>query len=95
MTRYGVDLGKKKIGKDGAEEVNEALTKISEKTKEKRAARAAVQKLDPGLEEQFSSGRLLACISSRPGQIGRADGYILEGAELQFYKRKLEKKKSK
>lgn len=44
-------------------------------------------------QEQFQSGRLLACIASRPGQCGRADGYILEGEELSFYKRKLEKKK--
>jgi small subunit ribosomal protein S8e len=43
--------------------------------------------------DQFSSGRLLACISSRPGQSGRCDGYILEGKELEFYQRKLEKKK--
>lgn len=33
------------------------------------------RKLDPHVEEQFSSGRLLAAISSRPGQCGRADGY--------------------
>lgn len=32
------------------------------------------RKLDPHIEEQFGSGRLLACISSRPGQCGRADG---------------------
>ncbi len=30
--------------------------------------------LEQGLEEQFSSGRLLAAITSRPGQSGRADG---------------------
>ncbi|RVW83227.1 40S ribosomal protein S8 [Vitis vinifera] len=42
-------------------------------------------KLDPHIEEQFGSGRLLASISSRPGQCGRADGYILEGKELEFY----------
>lgn len=35
------------------------------------------RKLDPHVEEQFSSGRLLAAISSRPGQCGRADGYVL------------------
>ena len=28
---------------------------------------------------RFQSGRLLACIASRPGQCGRADGYVLEG----------------
>ena len=49
--------------------------------------------IDPNLEEQFNTGRLLACISSRPGQVGRADGYILEGKELEFYVKKMEKKK--
>lgn len=34
------------------------------------------RKLDPHVEEQFSGGRLLAAISSRPGQCGRADGYV-------------------
>ena len=37
----------------------------------------------------LQAGRLYACISSRPGQCGRADGYILEGKELDFYLRKL------
>jgi small subunit ribosomal protein S8e len=45
------------------------------------------------MEEQFKGGRLLASISSRPGQTGRADGYILEGKELEFYLKKLQKKK--
>merc|ERR550537_435672 len=35
-----------------------------------------------------ATGRVLAAISSRPGQSGRADGYILEGAELAFYQKK-------
>lgn len=35
------------------------------------------------LESQFGAGRLYAVISSRPGQCGRADGYILEGKELE------------
>lgn len=30
---------------------------------------------------------------SRPGQCGRCDGYILEGRELEFYVRKMQKKK--
>ena len=33
-------------------------------------------KLDTHLEEQFASGRLMAAIASRPGQCGRADGYV-------------------
>ena len=36
-------------------------------------------------QEQIQSGRLLAAISSRPGQSGRCDGYVLEGDELTFY----------
>ena len=40
-------------------------------------------KIDPLLESQFAAGRLYAAISSRPGQSGRADGYILEGQELE------------
>jgi len=39
--------------------------------------------------------RVLAKLSSRPGQSGRADGYILEGKELEFYARKIEAKKGK
>lgn len=38
--------------------------------------RQLARKLDAHVEEQFSSGRLLAAISSRPGQCGRADGYV-------------------
>lgn len=36
-----------------------------------------------------------ACIASRPGQCGRADGYIMEGKELEFYLRKIKAKKGK
>lgn len=43
-------------------------------------------KVDPLLESQFAAGRLYASISSRPGQSGRADGYILEGRELEVSK---------
>lgn len=47
------------------------------------------------IDDQFTTGRLLACISSRPGQCGRCDGYILEGKELEFYQRRLQRKKGK
>ncbi|KAL0573527.1 ribosomal protein S8A [Marasmius crinis-equi] len=52
-------------------------------------------KIDPLLESQFAAGRLYATISSRPGQSGRADGYILEGKELEFYVRKIRSGKQK
>ena len=38
---------------------------------------------------------VVAAIASRPGQVGRADGYILEGRELEFYLRKIRAKKAK
>ena len=44
------------------------------------------------MEEQIKSGKILARICSRPGQTGRADGYIIEGSELEFYQKKIQKK---
>jgi small subunit ribosomal protein S8e len=87
---YGVALGRKAAKKDADAEEEE---KKSGHVVAKQKARAADQKLDPSIEDQFNSGRLLACIASRPGQSGRCDGYILEGEELNFYKKKLDKKK--
>merc|ERR1711924_286946 len=90
LTRYGIDLSKKKKGAEKGQ-----MTEIvgSRHALALKAGRARTTKLDPALQEQFGSGRLLAAISSRPGQSGRADGYILEGDELVFYKKKMEKKK--
>ena len=45
--------------------------------------RCSDAKIDALLETQFGAGRLYAVISSRPGQVGRGDGYILEGKELE------------
>ncbi|KZP34162.1 40S ribosomal protein S8 [Athelia psychrophila] len=66
---------------------NHAQRKLDENKKE--------AKIDTLLESQFSAGRLYATISSRPGQSGRADGYILEGRELEFYLRKIRTGKQK
>ena len=46
-------------------------------------------KIESVLEKQFEAGRLMAVVSSRPGQSGRCDGYVLEGEELQFYQRNM------
>jgi small subunit ribosomal protein S8e len=48
--------------------------KKSNNVQRKLEKRQQGRTLDSHIEEQFSSGRLLACISSRPGQCGRADG---------------------
>ena len=88
---YGQTLGRKRQQKattaEGAEE-----KKSSKSVDKKQATRYAAQgKVDPALERQFEAGRLYAVVSSRPGQCGRVDGYILEGEELAFYQRAIRK----
>jgi small subunit ribosomal protein S8e len=87
---YGVEVGLKKKSAAAAETEEE---KKSNHVKRKLRQRNQNRKLDQALDDQFSIGRLYACISSRPGQCGRADGYILEGKELEFYAKKMQKKK--
>jgi len=88
---YNVALGRKK---NAAAPEDDPLTKPKSRhlvhKLEKRADLAKA--IDPHLEQQFFVGRLYACISSRPGQSGRCDGYILEGKELDFYLKKLKAK---
>ncbi|CAL6006876.1 Ribosomal_protein S8 [Hexamita inflata] len=45
--------------------------------------------VDAAVTEQLKEGKVLAKITTRPGQCGKADGYLLEGPELAFYQRKL------
>ncbi|CAR22075.1 40S ribosomal protein S8 [Lachancea thermotolerans] len=87
-SHYGQTLGKKKSGK-----VEEEIVSQSKNAEKKWASRAADAKVEQAVDAQFGSGRLYACISSRPGQSGRCDGYILEGEELAFYLRRLTAKK--
>eukprot|EP00999_Lentomonas_sp_LEN2_P000715 NODE_1711_length_760_cov_126.657188_g1662_i0.p1 GENE.NODE_1711_length_760_cov_126.657188_g1662_i0~~NODE_1711_length_760_cov_126.657188_g1662_i0.p1 ORF type:complete len:208 (+),score=49.82 NODE_1711_length_760_cov_126.657188_g1662_i0:66-689(+) len=88
--RYGIYLGKKKKGAKATE-----IAKVKEVTEKRRRARAAKRKPLQGLEPGFRAGRVLAILTSRPGQVGRCDGRLLEGAELAFYQKKTEKKKKK
>uniref|UniRef100_A0A2C9JF02 Small ribosomal subunit protein eS8 n=1 Tax=Biomphalaria glabrata TaxID=6526 RepID=A0A2C9JF02_BIOGL len=92
---YATPLGRKK-GVKLSEEEEAVLNKVrSKKTQKKYEARKKIAKVEPALDEQFSTGRVYAKISSRPGQSGRVDGYLLEGKELDFYTRKLKSKKAK
>ena len=86
-----MELGKKKQ-KEAAAEGAEAK-KRSRHVLAVLKKRQADRKIDQHVADQFTAGRLLGCIVSRPGQSGRADGYILEGKELEFYIKKMEKKK--
>ncbi|NP_001086481.1 ribosomal protein S8 L homeolog [Xenopus laevis] len=88
-------LGRKKGAKLTPEEEEILNKKRSKKTQKKYEERKKTAKISPLLEEQFQQGKLLACIASRPGQCGRADGYVLEGKELEFYLRKIKAKKGK
>jgi len=72
------------------------INKASAELKRKWSYRTRTHKIEKPLEDQLKLGRILAKITTRPGQHGRADGVLLEGAELSFYQKKLEsKKKSK
>ena len=64
---------------------------VAKKLKERNAKHAVAANVDA----QFVTGRLYALVTSRPGQCGRCDGYVLEGKELDFYLKKMQKKKSK
>eukprot|EP00879_Flechtneria_rotunda_P000077 GHRR01000120.1.p1 GENE.GHRR01000120.1~~GHRR01000120.1.p1 ORF type:complete len:210 (+),score=45.12 GHRR01000120.1:109-738(+) len=89
---YGTELGTKK----GEEKTEAAEAKGSSHLQRKMKERLRQhKKLESALADQFGVGRLYACISSRPGQCGRCDGYILEGRELEFYLKKMQKKKAK
>jgi small subunit ribosomal protein S8e len=89
---YGVSVGRKnKKGKED-EKAEEPKTQ-SKSVLAKIAKRQESRSLDTNLNSQFDTGRLLACISSRPGQCGRCDGYVLEGKELEFYVKRMARKK--
>jgi small subunit ribosomal protein S8e len=101
LQHYGVEIGRKKKSAVAAKKEGEEAEAASEEVKKSNHVVRKLEKrqenraLDSHFEEQFGGGRLLACISARPGQCGRADGYILEGKELEFYMKKLQKKKGK
>ena len=88
---YCKPLGRKK----GSKQAEDLMKNKSKRVEKKLKLRQTKAKVEQSLEEQFPNGRVLAAISSRPGQVGRADGYILEGAELQFYLKKIKSKKHK
>jgi len=87
-SHYGVKVGIKK----GAPVPEADDTKKSDHVQRKIAARQKTRSLENALDHQFASGRLLAKVTSRPGQCGRCDGVILEGPELAFYQKMMQKK---
>jgi len=74
-----------------AKEKDAEEKKLSNSVTKKHTERQKGGKVESSIEKQFEAGRLYAVVSSRPGQSGRCDGYILEGEELAFYQRALRK----
>ncbi|POV95523.1 hypothetical protein PSTT_16177 [Puccinia striiformis] len=80
-SHYGQPVTKRgKLAK--VEETGEPAKEKSKTVLHKLEQRRLTGKVDTMLETQFQAGRLYASISSRPGQSGRCDGYVLEGKEL-------------
>mmetsp|Transcript_13936 Transcript_13936/g.26718 ORF Transcript_13936/g.26718 Transcript_13936/m.26718 type:complete len:205 (-) Transcript_13936:33-647(-) len=90
-SHYGVKIGLKKSG-DTREQTSIDLSEKSPQVQKKLKLRQTGRTLEAPLDHQFASGRLLAKITSRPGQTGRCDGYVLEGPELAFYQKAMSKK---
>jgi small subunit ribosomal protein S8e len=67
------------------------LEEKKEKLKKKHPFGEQIEKLHH-IFDMMNKGRLLARLTSRPGQTGRCDGYLIEGRELDFYTKKMEKK---
>lgn len=86
---YGTTIGRKRPGQKGDAVEDKKVSKSVTDKREERLKKSG--KIESALERQFEAGRLFAVISSRPGQSGRVDGYVLEGDELAFYQRAIRK----
>jgi len=87
-SHYGVKIGLKK----GMVAPPSDDKDKSDRVKRKMVTRQKHRSLEPALDHQIASGRLLAKVTSRPGQCGRCDGVILEGPELAFYQKMMQRK---
>ena len=87
---YACKIGAK--GEVQLEDVEKMEGKSKSVMNKLKARQASIQE-QKDVIDQLASGKLLACISSRPGQCGRADGYIHEDEEFQFYHKKINQKK--
>jgi len=87
-SHYGVKIGLKR----GMVAPPSDYKVKSDHVKRKMATRQTHRSLEHALDHQIASGRILAKITSRPGQCGRCDGVILEGPELAFYQKMMQRK---
>ncbi|KAI5151872.1 small subunit ribosomal protein S8e [Enteropsectra breve] len=71
-----------------------SVVKISAAPFAECIAKEDLSEKDPTLMSMYSKGHLYAIITSRPGQEGAANGYVLQGEELEFFKSKVKQPKS-
>uniref|UniRef100_A0A8C0DTS4 40S ribosomal protein S8 n=1 Tax=Balaenoptera musculus TaxID=9771 RepID=A0A8C0DTS4_BALMU len=81
-----------KLTPEEEETLNKKQSKKIQKKYEERKKNTQISRL---LEQGSPQGKRLACITSRPGQCGQADGFVLEDKELEFYLRNTKAPKSK
>jgi len=94
--KKGGDQGKKSGQKSKGKTITQKKPKeLSKSQLNKFSRRSSFRSLEPALIDQFKTGRVYAKITSRPGQSGHCDGYLLEGDELAFYLKKMNLKKKK
>ena len=87
-----MNIGRRRQVRAGAPAAEAEDVKKSKSVETRQSERLKkMGKIETGLEKQFEAGRLYAVVSSRPGQSGRCDGYVLEGDELAFYQRAIRK----
>mmetsp|Transcript_3857 Transcript_3857/g.5643 ORF Transcript_3857/g.5643 Transcript_3857/m.5643 type:complete len:202 (+) Transcript_3857:155-760(+) len=85
---YGTKIGLKKSAPPAATDEGKKSSSVQKKIAKRNAGRT----LEGSIDHQMASGRLLAKVTSRPGQSGRCDGIILEGPELAFYQKMMARK---
>lgn len=91
---WHIHYQEKKVNKLPEIKDSKRQSKLDEKKASKQKKHPFSETLDKYQQffDNLNRNRLLAKITSRPGQTGRADGYLLEGKELDFYLKKIEKK---
>lgn len=70
-----------------------AVVKIKSEPFSEEVKKANIEDKDKVLAHMANKGFFYALITSRPGQEGVANGYILQGEELDFFQNKLKKGK--
>merc|ERR1712118_509459 len=86
-TYVRIDADPFKKWMDGYRLTNQKEKRSLNQTRTSKRKDNEMVEFDPDIMSQIKKGKLLALITSRPGQCGRADGYIIHGRKLDSIKR--------